>query len=208
MPLSETLVNYRNSISQVNDYISLAYQTTENGEELLTDDKKEFIVTSAFLKMFIAWEELLEDVFLQYLLGEKSINNTEVIRFVIPNNRDHANKILIGTQKYVDWANHEIVIRLSKLFFEDGEPFSTALNSINSHLADLKIIRNASAHISTTTQMKLDSLASRKTNSNISGAKVSDLIMTISREDSTKTILQYYQLLLDITAENLTNNII
>ncbi len=129
-----------------------------------------------------------------------------VTKYANPIDTEHAHKILIGTQKYVDWANNEIVNKIASIYFEEGEPFKTALNSISTDLSDLRVIRNASAHISSTTQNKLDAVASRVLSSSVTGISVSDFVTKISKEDISKTVLQMYQLKLDITAENIAHN--
>ncbi len=206
MSLNDILRHFRDNISRINQYINIAYEVDEKNNDRLSNEEKEFIVSSAFLKMFISWEEYLETVFIQYLLGKPSINGDHISRYAIPVDKDHAHKIVIGTQKYVDWANHEIIMRLSKLFFKDGGPIYTAIASIAGDLADLKVIRNAAAHISTTTQLKFDSMASRKLSKPVSNIGIAEFITKISPEDPSKTILQLYQLVLDITAENIANN--
>ena len=169
-------------------------------------DKKEFIVTSAFLKMFICWEEFLENIFINYLVGEPSIDGTQVNAFVSPQSQEHAHRILIGTQKYVDWANHEIVRRLANIFFENGDPLATNIASISSELSDLKTIRNAAAHVSSTTQRNLDALSSRITSRTVSNFSVSKLVMTLHPTNQSLTILQNYQNILDTSAENIARN--
>jgi len=206
MSILDCLAKFRTGIRQTNDYISIAFQQDSNGVDLFSMDKKEFIVTSAFLKMFIYWEEFLENLFINYLVGEPSIDGTQVNTFVSPQSQEHAHKILIGTQKYVDWANHEIVRRLASIFFENGDPLATNIASISSELSDLKTIRNAAAHISSTTQNKLDALASRITSRTVSNISVSKLVMTLDPNNQSITILQGYQNILDISAENIARN--
>ncbi|MBW2741527.1 MAG: hypothetical protein JRE64_22400 [Deltaproteobacteria bacterium] len=206
MSILNCLANFRTGIQQTNDYISIAFQQDSNGNDLYSVDKKEFIVTSAFLKMFICWEEFLENLFINYLIGEPSIDGTQVNTFVSPQSPEHAHKILIGTQKYVDWANHEIVRRLANIFFENGEPLATNIASISSELSDLKTIRNAAAHVSSTTQRKLDALSSRITSRTVFNISVSTLVMMLHPNNQSITILQSYQNILDISAENISRN--
>ena len=206
MSISNRLANFRTGIQQTNSYISIAFELDSDGNDLYPEDKKEFIVTSAFLKMFIYWEEFLEKIFINYLVGEPSIDGTQVNTFVSPQSSEHAHKILIGTQKYVDWANHEIVRRLANIFFENGEPLATNMASISTELSDLKTIRNAAAHVSSTTQHKLDALASRITSRTVSNISVSKFVMTLDPNNQSVTILQSYQNILDISAENIARN--
>ena len=206
MSVDDCLQRFRDNLLKVNGYIAIAYESNADGTERCSNDEKEFIVSSAFLKMFIGWEEYLESVFIKFLTGEPTITGEVIPRYATPIDTAHAHKIIIGTQKYVDWANHEIVMRLSKLFFEDGEPISTSIASIARDISDLRVIRNAAAHISTTTQHKLDAVASRKFGSTIANIGVAEFVTSVSPDDPAKTILQTYQLILDITAENIANN--
>lgn len=206
MTLNTSLANFRQDVIKVNGYIDLAYEQDDTSNNIRTTDEIEFLVTSAFLKLFIAWEGFLERTFISYLTGEESLDGNQVVRYASPVDESHAHRILIGTQKYVDWANNEIVNRIAGLYFENAEPYLTALNSIARDLSDLRVIRNASAHISSTTQTKLDAVASRVLGTQVSNIRVADFITRISTEDNTKTVLQMYQLKLDITAENIAHN--
>lgn len=206
MSLADSLTIFRQGILQTNDFISMAYKQDENGIDIFDDFKKDFFISSSFLKMFICWESFIEDSFAKYLIGEVSIDGTWVNRHVSPIDKQHAIKILIGTQKYVDWANHEIVKRLAVLYLADGEPIASNLNAISSELADLKTIRNAAAHLSSTTQQQLDSLASRVMTRTMTNTTVAKFIMQLHPSDATKTVLQYYQNILDIAAENIAAN--
>lgn len=206
MSLQESLDRYRSEAIKVIQYVNLAYEVDSSGDYIRTSDEIDFIVSSAFLRSFISWEEFLETAFIDYLVGEPSATGDVLVRYANPIDKIHANKLIIGTQKYVDWANSEIIKRLSAIFFQDGEPFSTALSSINTELSDLKTIRNASAHISTTTRHKLDAVASRILGRTVSNISVTDLIMHVSPEDPSKTVFQMFLLKLDIAAENVSQN--
>lgn len=206
MSLDGSLSEFRAGIAQTNNFISMAYERDANGNDIFDSTKKEFVITSAFLKMFIYWESFIEASFSKYLTGEPSTDGTEVTCCISPNDREHALKILIGTQKYVDWANHEIVRRLANLYLENGDPLASNIASISSELSDLKTIRNAAAHLSSTTRHQLDALSSRVLKRSITNTDVATFIMELHPSDSTKTVLQYYQNLLDIAAENIAAN--
>ena len=119
---------------------------------------------------------------------------------------DHAHKLIIGTNKYFDWTNPELVVQLSSLFLEPDNPIKTAIHATNSDLFDLKTIRNAAAHISTTTQQKLDSVASRIYGRQMVNTKVAEVINHV-RTDG-KTQWAYLKDLLDVAAENVANGIV
>ncbi len=206
MPINSSLAKFRDCITKVNSYVDIAYEQKDDGQDKYSQDEKEFIVSSAFLKLFIGWEEFLESVFIKFLTGTPATTGSVILGYVSPIDEKHAQKIVIGNQKYVDWANHVIVMRLANLFFENGGPIASSIARIAQDMSDLRTIRNAVAHISTTTQRGIDAVASRKLERPISNIGVAEFITSISPEDPTKTILQTYQLVLDITAENIINN--
>lgn len=208
MSLADTLTEFRARSVSINNLISVAYTQDAAGADLFDEMQKEFIVSSTFLKMFIFWEAFLESSFCKYLAGELSTTGVEINRYANAKNSEHALKLLIGTQKYVDWANQDIVRRLANLYLENGEPYNTNLLSISTELADLKTVRNAAAHLSSTTQPQLNALSNRILGGDAANSTVASFVMSIHPLDETKTVFQYYQNILDITAENIASNLI
>ncbi|SHN10702.1 hypothetical protein [Mucilaginibacter sp. OK098] len=206
MSLLDCLNNYRNSIAEANSFLAMAFQKDSTGSYLLQANQRNFITDSSFLKMFIAWETFIESAFLNYMLGELSINGNSIIRYVQPLDYAHANKILIGTQKYVDWSNPEIIKRLSNLYFKPSNIIDTYISSAMTDLFDLKTIRNAAAHLTSTTQTQIVSLGNRLLNINNPTLTVSDLILSFDPMVSTSvTVLTSYLTKLDILAEGIAN---
>ncbi len=206
MPLIDTLNTFRVSVVEVNSFIALAFQQNSHGNYTLPQNQREFVTDSAYLKLFIAWETFLEKSFIKYMLGEPSILGRVITRYVQPLDERHANSLLIGTQKYVDWSNPEIVKRLCNLHFAPGNPYDTFLSSMMTDLFDLKTIRNAAAHLTSTTQPQLDSLGERKLKRPCKNLKVSDFIFAVDPDSSiNETILTIYLNKLDISAEGIAN---
>lgn len=206
MPLQDSLNNFRSSVAETNTFIAIAFQVDAAGNYILPQNQRNFITDSAYLKLFIAWETFLESSFLKYMLGELSVLGRTVVRYVNPRDEKHANSILIGTQKYVDWSNPDIVKRLSNLYFDVGNPIDTFIGSIHTDLMDLKTVRNAAAHLTSTTGHQLDGLASRKLSGTYSNIKVSDYIFAVDPSSPTgDTILTNYMTILDVAAEGIAN---
>ncbi|MDR3694390.1 hypothetical protein [Mucilaginibacter sp.] len=206
MPLVDTLSNYRTSVTEANGFISFAFQTNATGSHLLPPNQRNFITDSAFLKIFIAWETFIENAFINYMLGETSIQGNNVPRYVQPVDHIHAGKVLIGTQKYVDWSNPEIIKRLSNIYFGPNNIIDSYISSAMADLFDLKTIRNAAAHLTSTTQNQMVSLGNRLININNPNISVSDLIFSFDPQSSGSiTILSSYLTKLDILAEGIAN---
>lgn len=202
MSLSNTLLEYRNNVSECQGFINFALSRYASGGYKFSRDKRIFITESAFLKFFISWETFLEKAFHFYLLGLPSISGSLPVRFVTPIDERHAQGILIGTQKYVDWANPEIIRKLSILYFEHGDIINSQLSSINSELLDLRTIRNSAAHMSSTTSSKLDGLATRLLGRSCHNISVFELLLSINPISPTADhILEGYIDMLDVSAE-------
>jgi len=206
MALIDSLTTFRVSVAEANSFTTLAFQQDAAGNYMLSQNQREFITDSAYLRLFIAWETFLENSFIKYMLGEPSILGNVITRYVQPLNERHANSLLIGTQKYVDWSNPEIIKRLCNLYFSPGNPFDTYVSSIFADLFDLKTIRNAAAHLTSSTRQQLDSLGTRKLQRPCNNLKVSDLIFAVDpNSTNNETILTTYLDKLDISAEGIAN---
>jgi hypothetical protein len=122
--------------------------------------------------------------------------------YLTPVDEDHAKQVLIGTQKYVDWSNPDIVRRLSKLYFGNINVIDSGIAPIHSDIFDLKIIRNSAAHLSSTTVSKLQGLKNRLFGQ---GNSVNDnaysVLMAVSPSDPTVTIMKQYTEKLSIASD-------
>lgn len=204
MPLIDTLNTFRNSVADASGFIHFAFQQDSNGNYVQPQNQREFITDSAYLKMFISWETFIESSFIQYMLGEPSILGTSITRYVQPIDKEHAKNLLIGTNRYVDWANPENIKRLCKLYFASGNHFETYINSISSDLSDLRTIRNAAAHLTSTTQKPLDGVGTRMLNRQCNNLKVSDILLALDPNSNVgDTILNTYLNKLDVCAEGI-----
>lgn len=171
---------------------------------ILSPSEQSFVVDSSFLRIFIAWETFVETAFVSYLLGATSTAGRAAVRYSSPPSEAHARSLLIGTQKYVDWANPEIVRKLAGNHFQNGEPIGSAISSIQNDLFDLRTIRNAAAHLTATTSHPLDALASRRLQRVCTGISVSQFVLTIdSAVAGNVTVMDSYLSLLDSAAENI-----
>lgn len=206
MPLIDSLNTFRASIVEANRFISLAFQQDAGGVYILPQNQRDFITDSAYLRIFIAWESFLESSFIQYMLGEPSILGNLVVRYVQPIDEQHAHRLLIGTQKYVDWSNPDIVKRLCNLYFSPGNPFDTFISSVMTDLLDLRTVRNAAAHLTSTTRQQLDSVGTRRLKRPCVNLKVSDYVFAVNPDSAAgDTILTTYLGQLDVSAEGIAN---
>lgn len=161
MSIAQSLTVFLDSLSQCDSLIATAHRVDAGGTLIFPQRDREQITVAAFLNMFIAWEEFIEAALGDYMMGETTVTGVQPVRYVAPPLREHSNQMVIHTQRFFDYANHDNVLKLAKLFFADGYPFETPLSSIALELQDLKTIRNACAHLSSSTKTPLEGLAGR-----------------------------------------------
>jgi len=71
MALNQNLIDFRANIDEFNQHIQFAHRKYANGSYKHTANLRKFISESAFLKMFVAWETLMESSFIDYLINEE-----------------------------------------------------------------------------------------------------------------------------------------
>ncbi len=208
MPLTRCFNDYKNHIAKVDALIAAAHATgPPSGAYVWSPDVRTFITESAFLKMFIAWEQFLETSFVLYMMGHPSGMGNIVPKFVSPTDEGHAHRILVGTRRYVDWSTPDTARKLAGSFFASGEPYETVLTLLSNDLMDLKTIRNAAAHLSSSTTQQLDALGTRKLRRPCVNVAVYDLLIAVNPDPSAggKTILKTYQEILEAAASLIAN---
>lgn len=186
---------YDNNISVVEQIILLIHKTDAAGNYVYSVEQRQFVTEAAFVKLFVAWESFLEQSFSSYLIGNTSLNGILLTRFFTPPNDAFVTNLLLmfGNQRYFDWSVPDKVIKIAELVFDQGLPYSRVLSSIITDVIDLKTIRNAAAHLSSSTSTQLDGLGSRKLGRPCNGISVYDLLLSINPFSAVnQTILQYY----------------
>lgn len=161
MPIAQALATFSTKLSQCDSLVANAHRSDAAGSPLFAQIDREQITVAAFLNLFVAWEEFVESTISHFMAGAATLSGVQPVRYAVPLTADDAKKMMIGANRYFDYANHELVLKMVRLYFQNGYPFEPNLSSILSDLADLRTLRNSSAHMSSTTQVALEGLAQR-----------------------------------------------
>lgn len=176
-------------------------------EEYSLDPQKlmirSYVITYAFLKFYKAWECFLEQCFIAYSLGEKSLSGNAPTRFINPVDEDHAERIIRGAALFPDWTKADEVLALASNLFLDGAPFNSELRSIASVLKEAKTIRNAIGHNSQKCREAFNSLIRNKYLASKVGISVSDFLIAQKSPNAKPFFEEYFSLL-----QNAVNNIL
>ena len=161
MPLQQSLATFKSGATQCASLIANAHRQDAGGASVMPPLDREQISVAAFLNLFVAWETFLEDVIAKLLSGASTISGSLPRKFASPPGPSEAKVMLVGIQKFFDYGNHENVRKIARIYFDNGSPLEPHLSSIYQDLADMRTMRNASAHLSSTTQSAIESLAQR-----------------------------------------------
>lgn len=161
MPLDQVLAAFKADVAQCDSLIANAHRTDGAGNSILPVLDRKQITVAAFLNLYVAWETFLESSLTELMAGGATLSGAPPIRYVSPVSVEAARVLIIGVQRYFDYGNPEYVRRLVSMYFQNGYPYEPHLSAASSDLADLRTMRNASAHITSTTQTALESLALR-----------------------------------------------
>lgn len=204
MLVDRALQDFVAACSSANNFVSRAHTQDARGHFHLTESERELVTVAAFLRLFISWETFLENTFLLYMLGNPTRLGANIRTFVVPNDLEHATSLLLGAQrqKFIDWSTPDTLRNLAPIIFEDGKPFLTAINGCHAQLLDMKTVRNATAHSTSTTKRALNSLASRMLNHSITNITPAEFLLSIQPSSHpSKTIMESYIEVLQLAAQ-------
>jgi hypothetical protein len=188
--LAELLSTLRSKALQCDSLVTNAHRNDSSGKPLFPDTDRQLITVAAFLNLFIAWEEFLEAALGELMSGAPTLSGTSPTKYVSPPDATKARAIVVGVNRFFDYANQEYVRKIVSTYFEHGYPFEPHLSAIASDLADLRTMRNASAHLSSTTRAALEALAQRIFSTPRPGIDLYTLLTTPDpRSESGNTVL-------------------
>lgn len=185
MPIAQAIAQFNSKAAQCDSLIAGVHKLDAANVPIFSRLDREQITVAAFLNLFLAWEEFLEVTISHFMIGVHTLSGRLPTRYSVPPTIDVAKKMLIGTNRYFDYANHELVMRMVRLYFESGYPFEIPLNAILTDLADIRTMRNSSAHISSTTQLALEALAQRIFSVPRPGITLYDMLTSIDPRSAT-----------------------
>lgn len=203
MTLASALAQLKADVLQCSNLIANSHKIV-GGSILLPGRDREQIVAAAFINLFVAWEGFLEDSLAEFLVGAKTLGNTAPTSYVKVPDADAARRLVVGTQRFFDYGNHDFVRKIVNIYFKDGYPYEPHLSAASGELADMRTIRNSAAHISSSTQMALESLAQRLFVTPKPGITVYTLLTT-NKPGHTGTVYSHYSALIVALAELIAN---
>lgn len=183
-------------------------QKANNAATGMLESERHLLYEAIFLRLFRAYENLLENVFLSYLLGEPTTTGIAVVAHVTPTNREHARAIVTSSQPFLDWTSPQVVVKRAETYIVTGEPIRTAITTSQSYLQQAKKIRNHIAHNSTESSKEFNAvvvhfLLTAPMNSVAAGEFLA--MKPTAGPCKNKEILGFFLEKLEVTARSLVN---
>jgi hypothetical protein len=121
----------------------------------LRSSRIEAFYETAYLRVFLLWEDFLEQSFLRYVCGHSATSGVANLRQSIFPSLLAAATAVLGTRDYVSWANPSAVIGRSQRFIASGN-HELVLNSNLARLEAFHDVRNRIAHRSEYARKQFD----------------------------------------------------
>ncbi|MCW5713613.1 MAG: hypothetical protein KIT43_03745 [Bauldia sp.] len=117
----------------------------------------ESIYEYAFLRVFIAWEVLLEQTFVRLMCGYAGLSGQAPLRpgRTYMKSIAAAEVVILGTKDYVLWHNVDTVTRRSNGYFVNSN-FEQVLKSSHSRLEHFAALRHRIAHAQSHAEQQFD----------------------------------------------------
>ncbi len=202
MPLAQALADFQADVQQCESLVAHAHATDPAGQSLLPLSDRRQITAAALLNMFVAWETFLERALAIFMTGGATLGGAQPTKFVSPPSEEAAQSMVIGVNRYFDYGNHDFFRKLVSIYFLNGYPFEPHMAAISGDLADLRTLRNASAHITSTTQQALESLYLRIFGTPNPGVDLYSFLLSLDpRSNANETVFLAYRNKLVVAAQ-------
>lgn len=164
--LRTVLADFLRSLQESRQIAADAHQWSSPGaggaRPYISRSRRDSMTELAFLRAFLAWETLLEESFILYLLGQKPPRGRAPHRYAFPPNQRAAMDWVAEGRPYARWTVAADVSARAERLFRAGRPFAPVLRGNQNMLEEARIIRNAIAHESMSARDRFENLVRTK----------------------------------------------
>lgn len=147
-PILQRFVQAENRITDLISRSANLYEIRNGGFRVINSHDRYSIIEIHFLRLMLEWEFFIEESFTRFLCGGLRTKRPQPHLLAKFKNLENAKDALHGKQGFVGWINPEEIIRQSKLYFRNGEPYISPIQAATKPLNEARIIRNRIAHFS------------------------------------------------------------
>lgn len=137
------------------------------------------------------------------MMGQPGLNGNTFARYVSPVSEENALNMIKGNNRFADFTNRDIIVRLANNFFDAGGTY-TYLNSISGDFEEMKKIRNAISHVSVESEKSFQGLVRTKIGSLPPNMNTSTFLNMIVPGTSTTFFIHYKDIVVS-AIDNISN---
>ena len=115
----------------------------------------------AFVRCVLAWEDFLHSSMCAYLTGARGLGGKPSQPKARVSTLTTAEELLVGERDFLSWTGKRTVRERAGLWFENGEPYDTALKNFATY-EELRKVRNRIVHRSASAQDQFSKLRMQK----------------------------------------------
>lgn len=140
-------VFYKQLIGHVNnnEHTRKRMESLYSQKKILERDLN-FLYSGLFLDVFTNFENMIESLFIDLLVGKTKHLSKKVQARVRFSSVAICRDIIYGAKSYLDWFPYDATLKMSNIYFKKGLPFNALENSDKKILKEVLLIRNALAH--------------------------------------------------------------
>ena len=144
--LSAVTRDFQTELKRLERFDAINQTMFSTSASVLSKHQLHFLTEAIFFRAFRAYEKFLGDIFLLYCLEKRPRSGAKVTAYLNPKSFAHAEKLIQGSQRFLDWLDPDTVISRAEVYLKDGFPIKLPYSTNREVLKDLKKIRNHVAH--------------------------------------------------------------
>jgi hypothetical protein len=111
-----------------------------------TDHQADALAEALFLRVFTAYENAVERLFLHYVTGGASLQGATANTYLRIEEEAHARQLTKAGYKFLSWAKPAEIRTTAQTYIENGWPLVDMMAAKEQTLADCERVRNRIAH--------------------------------------------------------------
>jgi len=186
--ISRTLQDFKTKIKSLKE-LDVANQKTFS-EKKITTGQFHLLTEAIFFNAYRDYENFLHEVFMQYCMEYKTLDNKTVKSFLKPVDFIHAESLVKSSMRFLDWTSPGTVVERSETYLSRGFPIKEVYSSNFEALSQYKKIRNHIAHNSAESLLEYISVVKAYKGTNpITVPSPGEYLLFSDKKDPTKYLL-------------------
>ena len=118
--LSAVTRDFQTELKRLERFDAINQTMFSTSASVLSKHQLHFLTEAIFFRAFRAYEKFLGDIFLLYCLEKRPRSGAKVTAYLNPKSFAHAEKLIQGSQRFLDWLDPDTVISRAEVYSRIG----------------------------------------------------------------------------------------